>query len=338
VFFAHFAGKNFINNFEGRKSIGAHHTHSHERRSAQSLRNLKLALGLTSVYMIAEAVGGWLTNSLALLADAGHMLTDAAALTLTLAAIWFASRPATSKKTYGYYRYEILAAFINGIALVLISLWVIYEAFERWNSPPEVKGLGLTIIAVGGLLVNLIAAYLLHGDHTHDLNMRGAWLHVIGDALGSVMAIVAGVLILAYDWVWADTVGSFLISLIIIFGSWRLIRESVNVLLEGTPARINLTAVEESIRQTAEVEDVHDLHVWTITSGMEALSVHVVHRETISQTRLLKKIREKLHDDFGIDHLTIQLETPEEEASNSHNCFSGANCFEPGVKAKIPNN
>lgn len=318
--------------------MGAHHTHSHERRSAQSLRNLKLALGLTSVYMIAEAVGGWLTNSLALLADAGHMLTDAAALTLTLAAIWFASRPATSKKTYGYYRYEILAAFINGIALVLISLWVIYEAFERWNSPPEVKGLGLTIIAGGGLLVNLIAAYLLHGDHAHDLNMRGAWLHVIGDALGSVTAIVAGVLILAYGWVWADAVGSFLISLIIIFGAWRLIRESVNVLLEGTPARINLTAVEESIRQTAEVEDVHDLHVWTITSGMDALSVHVVHRETISQKRLLKKIRERLHDDFGIDHLTIQLETPEEEASNSHNCFSGANCFEPTIQSKINSN
>lgn len=288
--------------------------------------------------MVAEAVGGWLTNSLALLADAGHMLTDVAALTLTLAAIWFASRPATSKKTYGYYRYEILAAFVNGIALVLISLWVIYEAFERWNTPPEVKGLGLTIIAVGGLLVNLLAAYLLHGDHAHDLNMRGAWLHVIGDALGSVTAIVAGVLILAYGWVWADAIGSFLISLIIIFGAWRLIRDSVNVLLEGTPAHINLTAVEESIRQTEEVEDVHDLHVWTITSGMDALSVHVVHRQTISQTRLLRKIRQKLHDDFGIDHLTIQLETPEEEAANAHQCFSGANCFEPGIKVKASNN
>ena len=288
--------------------------------------------------MIAEAVGGWLTNSLALLADAGHMLTDVAALILTLAAIWFAARPATSKKTYGYYRYEILAAFINGIALVLISLWVIYEAFERWNTPPEVAGLGLTVIAGGGLIVNLIAAYLLHGDHAHDLNMRGAWLHVMGDLLGSVTAIIAGVLILAFNWVWADAVGSFLISLIIIFGAWRLIRESVNVLLEGTPAHINLTAVEESIRQTEEVEDVHDLHVWTITSGMEALSVHVVHRETISQTRLLKKIREKLHDEYGIDHLTIQLETPHEEAADTHQCFSGANCFEPAIKLNASRN
>ena len=315
--------------------MGAQHTHSHERRSARGLRNLKLALVLTSVYMFAEAIGGWLTNSLALLADAGHMLTDVAALSLTLAAIWFASRPATSKKTYGYYRYEILAAFINGIALVLISLWVIYEAFERWNSPPEIQGLGLTVIASGGLIINLIAAYLLHGDHTHDLNMRGAWLHVIGDALGSVVAILAGVLILAFGWVWTDAVGSFLISLIIIYGAWRLIRESVNVLLEGTPAHINLPAVENAIRKTADVEDVHDLHIWTITSGMEALSVHVVHRESVSQTRLLNKIREKLHDDFGIDHLTIQMETAAQEAAGSHRCFSGANCFEPAVASKV---
>ncbi len=319
--------------------MGAHHihSHSHERRSARSLRNLKIALGLTTVYMFAEAIGGWMTNSLALLADAGHMLTDVAALALTLAAIWFAARPATSKKTYGYYRYEILAAFINGIALVLISFFVIYEAYARWNSPPEVEGFGLTIIAAGGLLINLIAAYLLHGDHAHDLNMRGAWLHVMGDLLGSVMAIIAGVLILSFKWVWADAVGSFLISLIIIFGAWRLIRDSVNVLLEGTPSHINLTAVEETIRETEAVEDVHDLHVWTITSGMEALSVHVVHRETISQTSLLKNIREKLHDNFGIDHLTIQLETPDEELLSAHNCFSGANCFEPLSESKVQN-
>lgn len=315
--------------------MGAHHTHSRERRSAQSLRNLKLALVLTCLYMFAEAIGGWLTNSLALIADAGHMLTDVAALALTLAAIWFAARPATSQKTYGYYRYEILAAFINGIALVLISVWVIYEAFERWYSPPEVKGFGLTAIAVGGLLINLIAAYLLHGDHEQDLNMRGAWLHVVGDALGSVVAIIAGVLIMAYNWVWADAVGSFLISLIIIVGAWNLIRDSVNVLLEGTPSHINITAVEDSIRKTEAVEDVHDLHIWTITSGMEALSVHVVHSETVPQKSLLKNIRERLHDEFGIDHLTIQLETPEEEASNIHKCFSGANCFEPVAASKV---
>jgi len=277
--------------------------------------------------MLAEAFGGWFANSLALLADAGHMLTDVAALSLTLAAIWFAARPATAKKTFGYYRLEILAAFVNGIALVLISLWVIYEAYERWNAPLEIKGFELTLIAVGGLVINLICAKLLHAGHEHNLNMHGAWLHVIGDALGSVAAIVAGVLIVSFNWLWADAACSVLISLIIIFSAWRLIRESVNVLLEGTPAHINLTAVEQSIRQTENVRDVHDLHVWTITSGMEALSVHVVHEETVEQKSLLQLIRKNLHDEFGIDHLTIQMETSENEMP--HECFSGANCFEP---------
>jgi cobalt-zinc-cadmium efflux system protein len=286
--------------------------------------------------MFAEAVGGWLTNSLALLADAGHMLTDVAALTLTLAAIWFASRPATAKKTFGYYRLEILAAFINGIALVLISLFVIYEAYERWQSPPEIKGSALTIIAVGGLVINLVCAWLLHGNHEHDLNMRGAWLHIMGDVLGSVTAIAAGVLIVAFGWLWADALCSVLISLIII-GAWNLIKESVNVLLEGTPAHINLKAVEETIRQTADVEDVHDLHIWTITSGMEALSVHIIHRETVSQKALLQSVRAKLHDEFGIDHLTIQMETVEAELE-AHSCFSGTNCFDSEIKVRMTNN
>jgi cobalt-zinc-cadmium efflux system protein len=287
--------------------------------------------------MFAEAIGGWLTNSLALLADAGHMLTDVAALALTLMAIWFASRPATRNKTYGYYRLEILAAFINGIALALLSLWVIYEAFERWTNPPEVLGLGLTVVATGGLLVNLIAAYLLHGDHTHDLNMRGAWLHVIGDALGSVAAIGAGILILAFGWLWADAVVSILISLIIIYGSWRLVRESVNVLLEGTPSHINLTAVEESILEMDNVRDVHDLHVWTITSGMEALSVHIVHRDSVSPSQLLQKVRERLSEEFGIEHLTIQMEKASDEKENPHPCFSGVNCFEPLGQSNVEN-
>ena len=284
--------------------------------------------------MLAEAFGGWFANSLALLADAGHMLTDVAALSLTLAAIWFASRPATSKKTFGYYRLEILAAFVNGIALVLISLWIIYEAIERLNAPPAVKGFELTLVAVGGLIINIICAWLLHGGHQHDLNMRGAWLHVIGDALGSVAAIVAGVLILSFGWLWADAAVSVLISLIIIFGAWHLIKESVNVLLEGTPAHINLTAVEEAMRTTENVSDVHDLHVWTITSGMDALSVHVVHAETVSQKSLLQIIRARLHDEFGIDHLTIQMETLETEKIETHDCFSGANCFDSEIKIK----
>jgi cobalt-zinc-cadmium efflux system protein len=205
----------------------------------------------------------------------------------------------------------------------------------RLSAAPQVKGLELTLIAVGGLVINIICAFLLHGGHEHDLNLRGAWLHVIGDALGSVAAIAAGVLILSFGWLWADAVGSFLISLIIIFGAWNLIKESVNVLLEGTPAHINLTAVEEAIRQTENVRGVHDLHVWTITSGMEALSVHIIHEEDVSQAALLQIIRRNLHDAFGIDHLTIQMETLEN--AGSHDCFSGANCFEPTDKPRLQN-
>lgn len=313
-------------------STHEHHEHSHGRRSAKSLRRLKIALALTFVYMIAEAVGGWWVNSLALVADAGHMLTDVAALSLTLFAIWFAARPATSRKTYGYYRLEILAAFVNGIALVLLSIWIIYEAFERWQNPPEIAGTQLTFIAAGGLVVNLIAAYLLHADHKHDLNIRGAFLHVIGDLLGSVAAVVAGVLIAVYGWVWADSLGSVLISAIIIFGAWRLILESVNVLLEGTPRHINLSAVESTILDTAGVGGVHDLHVWTISSGIEALSAHISHDETVSHSELLAVVRGKLHDRFGIDHLTIQMETLDLEAEAVYVCETGTKCFEPSAR------
>lgn len=279
--------------------------------------------------MIAEAVGGWYTNSLALIADAGHMLTDVAALTLTLCAIWFGSRAATSRKTYGYYRLEILAAFVNGIALVLLSVWIGIEAFGRWQSPPEIAGVEMSLIAVGGLAVNIIAAFLLHSDHKHDLNMRGAFLHVMGDLLGSVMAIAAGVLIVAFGWLWADALGSILISVIIIAGSWRLILDSVNVLLEGTPAHINLDAVESDIVDTPGVAGVHDLHIWTISSGIDALSVHISHDESVSHSELLGLVRKKLHDNFGIDHLTIQMETLALETEAVYICETGTRCFEP---------
>ena len=290
---------------------------------------LTAALVLTFVYMIAEAIGGWLTNSLALIADAGHMLTDVAALGLTLGAIWFGSRPATAKKTFGYYRLEILAAFVNGIALVLLSIYIIYEAVVRWQSPPVINGSRLIIIAAGGLLVNIIAAKLLHHGHKHDLNMRAAWLHVMGDLLGSVTAIVAGVLIVAAGWLWADPLCSILISFIIIFSAWRLIVESVNVLLEGTPAHISLSAVETTILETDGVSGVHDLHVWTISSGIEALSAHISHNESVVHSELLVVVRERLHEQFGIDHLTIQMETQNREAEAVYICETGTKCFEP---------
>ena len=288
--------------------------------------------------MIAEAVGGWYANSLALLADAGHMLTDVAAMSLTLGAFWFAERPATSKKTYGYYRAEILAAFVNGVALACLSVWVIYEAFERWSERPEVKGFELTAVALGGLAVNLAAAYLLHSGHKHNLNMRGAFLHVMGDLAGSVAAIVAGVLIIAFGWVWADSVVSVLISLIIIYGAWRLIVDSVNVLLEGTPAHISLAAVEGAILETDGVGGVHDLHVWTISSGMDALSAHISHDASVSHSELLSIVRKKLHDQFGIDHLTIQMETLDLETEAIYVCATGNRCFVPATNQPHRNN
>lgn len=290
---------------------------------------LKIALALTFLYMIVEAVGGWLTNSLALIADAGHMLTDVAALILTLSAIWFASRPATAKKTFGYYRLEILAAFVNGVALVLLSFWVIYEAFERWSAPPAIDGTGLTLIAIGGLLVNIVAAKLLHHGHHHDLNMRGAWLHVMGDMLGSAAAVAAGAMIYWFGWLWADPICSVLISLIIIVGSARLVLDSVNILLEGTPAHIDIAAVEQTILDAEGVVGVHDLHVWTISSGREALSVHISHNDSVAHSDLLSVVRGRLHDSFGIDHLTIQMETVDREAEAVYVCATGTRCFEP---------
>ena len=302
------------------------HAHSHAR-AARSGRSLSIVLVLTALYMVAEAIGGWLTGSLALLADAGHMLTDVAALALALMAVWFGSRPATPSKTFGYYRLEILAALINGVALVLISLLIFYEAYQRWARPPQVKSGLMILVATGGLAVNLICAWLLHGDHKDDLNVRGARLHIIGDALGSVGAVAAGGIMLLFGWYAADPLFSCIIGLLIVWSSWHLLREATNILLEGTPSHINLAAVEDAFLQTTGVEDVHDLHIWTITSGREALSAHVIHSDSISQADLLKVLRAKLHDRFGVDHLTIQMETPDFEDETFHFCHAGTACF-----------
>jgi cobalt-zinc-cadmium efflux system protein len=288
---------------------------------------LSLVLSLTVVYMIAEAIAAWWTGSLALLADAGHMFTDVAALALALTAVWFGSRPATSKKTFGYYRLEIIAALVNGVALVVISLFIFYGAYERWLEPPEVRSGPMIVVAAGGLAINLICAWILHSHDEIDLNIRGVWMHVIGDALGSVAAILAGVCMLLFGWYAADALFSVVISLLIIWGSVRLIRESTNVLLEGTPAHINLAAVEDAILTTHGVSDVHDLHIWTITSGREALSAHVIHSASISQPDLLRELRTKLYEGFGVDHLTIQMETPDFEDETFHFCHAGTACF-----------
>ena len=307
---------------------GAHAPHQHlSGRAERSRRRLLIVLALTACYMFAEALGGWWTNSLALLADAGHMFTDVAALILALMAVWFGARPATPRKTFGYHRLEILAALVNGVALVLMALLIFYQAYERWYEPREVQSNLMIVVASGGLFVNLACAWLLHGEHHDDLNVHGAWLHIMGDALGSVGAIIAGVLMSVYGWYQADALFSAAIAVLIVWSSWHLIKESTNVLLEGTPAHINLASVEQAIRTTGGVEDVHDLHVWTITSGLEALSAHVVHARGVSQPALLGELRARLHEEFGVDHLTIQMETEDFEDDPIHFCNASAVCF-----------
>jgi cobalt-zinc-cadmium efflux system protein len=190
----------------------------------------------------------------------------------------------------------------------------------------------MVAVAAGGLLVNVFSAYLLHSGAAADLNLRGAWLHIIGDLLGSAAAVIAGLLIVGFGWTWSDALGSVLISLIIIFGAWRLIVESVNVLLEGTPRRIDLAAVESSILDTDGVGGVHDLHVWTISSGIDALSAHISHHDSVPHSELLAAVRRKLHDRFGIDHLTIQMETMDLEAEAVYICETGTKCFEPAKR------
>ena len=289
------------------------HHHHHGHSAENNRRKLGWVLALTAVYMFAEAIGGWLANSLALLSDAGHMFTDVAALGLAMFAMWFASRPMNARKTYGYYRLEILAALANGVALVVISLLIFYEAWQRFKEPQSVEGLEVILIAVGGLIVNGISAWVLHSASSANLNMRGAFLHVIGDALGSVGAITAGVLILVFDWKRADSIISVAICLLIIISAWQLIKESVNVLLEGTPPHIDVHAVIETMQKVQGVYEVHDLHIWTISSGKEALSAHVRIDANAAYQATLEALQESLRSEFNITHVTIQIELPDEE-------------------------
>lgn len=284
------------------------HRHDHTREGSQ--RTLLIVLALTFGYMLAEAVGGYLANSLALLSDAGHMLTDVAALTLSLFAVRFASRPATPRKTYGFYRLEILAALANGVTLIVLSLLICVEAYHRLRSPEVVQGWTLIWISTGGLAVNLVSAWMLSHSHDENLNIRGALLHVLGDLLGSVAAIAAGVMIIWRGWVWADPLFSVVISLLIIYSSWRLLADAVNVLLEGAPSHINAAAVEEAMRSSPGVRAVHDLHIWTITSGRHAVTAHVVINDARESYRILRELREMLARRFALTHSTIQIEDP----------------------------
>jgi cobalt-zinc-cadmium efflux system protein len=286
------------------------HGHGHAHVSAGGRKGLLIALGITLFMMIAEIIGGIISNSLALLSDAGHMFTDTMALALSFFAMKFAGMPATEKKTFGFYRLEILAALLNGVILVLISLYIIYEAYHRIQNPPPVQGMLMLVVAIIGLIVNIIGALSLVKHHESSLNIRSAFLHIIGDAVSSVGVIIGGVVIYYTGWYLIDPVLSILIALGIIVGAYGLVTESVNILLESAPSHINITAVTEEINRVKGVQEAYHIHVWTITSGVYALSAHVIINDMpVSGSRaLLDDIRHRLEDRFKILHSTIQFE------------------------------
>ncbi len=274
---------------------------------ADHARGLRLALLITFAFMIVEAIGGFLANSLALMADAGHMLGDAASLGLALFAAWVSQRPATPEKTYGYLRLEILAAFVNGVTLVALAGVIVWQAIERLSAPPRVEPGVMLIVAFVGLMANLAAMRMLHGGHQHSLNIRGAYLHVVGDLLGSVGTLVAGGIILVTGWTLADPVISLVIALLILVGAWRLLSESVDVLLEATPRHIALNEVQRHIATIPGVSDVHDLHVWTVTSGVVAMTGHAVIDDPARAQSVLETLARRMAE-LGIQHVTVQLE------------------------------
>lgn len=289
----------------------AHGGHAHGANANASQRRLMVVLLLSAMYMVAEVVGGIYTNSLALLADAGHMLSDVASLVLALVAMQIALRPPTVQRTFGYQRAEILAALVNGAALIAASVWIVVEGWHRMQSPPDVNGLPMLGIATGGLVVNVLAMAILHSGRDASLNMRGAWLHVATDALGSVGAMCAGFAVWKFNATWADPVVSLVIAVLVAASAWRLLRETVDVLMESAPSHVDVNAVRQAMADVPGVKTVHDLHVWSIGSGTVALAGHVQMDQNATRdehVQVLSALCATLRDRFGIAHSTIQVE------------------------------
>lgn len=287
------------------------HGHDHDQgvpSRVRSRRALAAALALTLGFMAVEVIGGLATNSLALLSDAAHMFTDGLGLALGLFGVWVADQPATSRKTYGYHRAEILIALVNGLALWLVVLWVFWEAWHRMAEPPVVNGGGVLGVAVIGLAVNLVAAWLLSGVASHNLSVRAALLHVLSDLLGSIGVIASGIAILVTGWSAADAVASAIIAVLILVSSFGLIREAVDVLMEAVPRHIDLDELRQTLEEVPGATEVHDLHVWSLTTGHCALSAHAVVEEGVHSDHVLAEMTDRLADRFGIRHVTIQLE------------------------------
>ncbi len=291
------------------------HTHtSHAHRFDRSWRPLLLAFGSQLIFFVVELVGGLLTNSLALIADAGHMLSDVAALGLSLLALFYTQKPHTAQKTYGYHRLEILVALVNGLILWVMAAYILYDAYGRFSQPPTIASLPLMIIAGLGLVVNLFGVMILHPTKDQSINLRSAFLHLLADSLGSVAAIAAGLAIYLRGWYWFDPLAGSAIAVLIIIGSWQLVWEAADILMEGTPKHIDLAEVTRALEEWPGVEEIHDLHIWSISSGLFAMSVHVVLKDSRDRDCLTWELEDLMSRRFGLEHTTIQLEGP-----NYHN-------------------
>lgn len=299
-------------------SHGGHsHFHSHTGEAPQALSR---ALIVTFVFMLVEAAGGWYSNSLALLSDAGHMLTDIGALLLSMFAIWVARRPKTASMSFGYHRAEILGALVSGLMIWLLSGLLIYEAIVRLQTPPEVQGPIVFVIAVIGLVANLISMKMLHPQKGHNINVRAAYVHMLSDTLGSVGAIIAGAVLWLTGWKPIDPIITLVFAALMLYSSWHLIKESVIVLMESAPEHVDPLAVKRSIEEISGVQETHDLHIWSVSSGRLALSAHVITAE--SPEAVLSAANRVLEDRFQIVHTTLQIEHP--DRFRSERCYDCA--------------
>lgn len=287
--------------------MGAGHSHANVRAGHE--RPLWIALALTTSFMLAEVVGALITGSLALLSDAAHMFTDSAALAVALVAIWIAMRAADRKRTFGYYRFEILAAAFNAVLLFLVAMYILYEAYQRLRTPVEVQSLGMLVIASIGLVVNLISMRLLRGGSSESLNVKGAYLEVWSDLLGSIGVIVAAIVIRFTGWTWVDPLVGAGIGLWVLPRTWVLLKASINILLQGVPEGVDIEKLEAAIRAVPGVTDLHSLHVWALTSGKTVMSAHIVFDPSLGDERqVVAKISELVEHEFEIEHSTVQVE------------------------------
>lgn len=288
---------------------GHDHSHAHSHTAGANERSLMIALGLTTTFLLVELVAGVLTQSLALISDAAHMFTDTAALAIALVAVRMGKRAADAKRTFGYHRFEILAAAFNAMLLFGVAVYIGFEAYLRLKSPPEVESTGMLVVALIGMAVNLVSMRMLTGGKDANLNMKGAYLEAWSDMLGSLGVVIGALVIKFTGWHWVDSAVAVLIALWVLPRTWSLLRASVNILLEGVPEGIDLGKVREALLTVPGVMSIHDLHVWALTSGKVSLTVHVVNEPAVdAEARILPELRRRLADQFAITHITVQCE------------------------------